>query len=73
MRGIPSCGIDSANLITFAYIFMCMNTIRVFRAGDSDVTAIGYELIAAGVTPAGINGLGTGLATPIALINRSLN
>ena len=43
----------------------------MFRAGDSDVIAIGYELIAAGVTPGGINGLGTGLATQIAAINRS--
>jgi hypothetical protein len=60
-------------ILSFRRIFTCLNTIRVFRAGDSDVTAIGYELIAAGVTPAGINGLGTGLATPIASINRSLN
>jgi hypothetical protein len=46
---------------------------RVFCAGDFDVSAIGYELIAAGVTPADVNGLGTGLATQIAAIDRSLN
>lgn len=55
----------------FARIFTCINTIRV--PGDSDVIAIGCELIAADVTSAGINGHGTGLATHIASINRSLN
>ncbi len=69
--GTPSRGSIQPILSFRPYIYVHEHHSRV--PGDSDVIAIGYELIAAGVRPAGINGLGTGLATHIASINRSLN